>query len=124
MTWDAAPTGRRGRHQTYSDAAIQRCLFNEGLARYGAPANDWFRREPAGVGQLGLSGARLQHTVSSVARQANGPFAERGQKTLAVNTPYRGSKGPLHLRIDSTGIKVEGEGEWNARKHGGPKRRV
>jgi len=26
--------------------------------------------------------------------------------------------------VDSTGIKVEGEGEWNARKHGGPKRRV
>lgn len=24
----------------------------------------------------------------------------------------------------STGIKVEGEGEWNARKHGGSKRRV
>ena len=31
---------------------------------------------------------------------------------------------PLHLLIDSTGIKVEGEGEWNARKHGGAKRRV
>jgi hypothetical protein len=30
----------------------------------------------------------------------------------------------LHLLIDSTGIKVEGEGEWHARKHGGPKRRV
>ena len=26
--------------------------------------------------------------------------------------------------VDSTGIKVEGEGEWHARKHGGPKRRV
>ena len=26
--------------------------------------------------------------------------------------------------MDSTGIKVEGEGEWRARKHGGPKRRV
>jgi hypothetical protein len=37
---------------------------------------------------------------------------------------YRGSKGPLHLLIDSTGIKVEGEGEWHARKHGGIKRRV
>lgn len=24
----------------------------------------------------------------------------------------------------STGIKAEGEGEWNARKHGGPKRRL
>lgn len=48
----------------------------------------------------------------------------RRQKTLAVNIPYRSSKGPLHLLVDSTGIKVEGEGEWHARKHGGPKRHV
>jgi len=48
----------------------------------------------------------------------------RRQKTLKVNILYRGSGGPLHLLIDSTGIKVEGEGEWNARKHGGTKRRV
>lgn len=26
--------------------------------------------------------------------------------------------------IDSTGIKAEGEGEWNARKHGGSRRRI
>ena len=32
--------------------------------------------------------------------------------------------GPLNLLIDSTGIKAEGEGEWNGRKHGGPKRRI
>jgi hypothetical protein len=43
---------------------------------------------------------------------------------LKVNIPYRGSQGPLHLLVDSTGIKVEGEGEWNARKHGGSERRV
>ena len=48
----------------------------------------------------------------------------RRQKTLKVNIPYRGSAGLLHLLIDSTGIKVEGEGEWNACKHGGTKRRV
>mgnify|MGYP002145225872 CR=1 FL=1 len=48
----------------------------------------------------------------------------RRQKTLKVNIPYRGSEGPRHLLVDSTGIKVEGEGEWNARKHGGAKRRV
>jgi hypothetical protein len=44
----------------------------------------------------------------------------RRQKSLKVNIPYRGSAGPLHLLIDSTGIKVE----WNARKHGGTKRRA
>ena len=48
----------------------------------------------------------------------------RRQKTLAVNISHRGSQGPLHLLIDRTGIKVECEGEWNARKHGGAKRRV
>jgi hypothetical protein len=31
---------------------------------------------------------------------------------------------PLHLRVDSTCMKVEGQGERNARKHGGRKRRV
>ena len=41
-----------------------------------------------------------------------------------MRTPYRGSGGPLHLLIDSTGIKVRGEGEWHARKHGQAKRRV
>ncbi len=60
----------------------------------------------------------------------------RRQKALAVNIPYRGSTGPLHLLIDNkalsaigprtmpNGIKAEGEGEWHARKHGGPKRRL
>ena len=48
----------------------------------------------------------------------------RRQKTLKVDIPYRGSQGPWHLLIDSTGIRVDGEGEWNARKHGGSKRRV
>jgi hypothetical protein len=51
-------------------------------------------------------------------------LSTRPRKTLKVNIPYRGSDGPLHLLVDSTGIKVEGEGEWNARKHGGTKRRV
>lgn len=48
----------------------------------------------------------------------------RRQKTLAVQLPYRGSGGPLHLLVDSTGIKVCGEGEWHACKHSGAQRRV
>ncbi len=48
----------------------------------------------------------------------------RRQRPLNVSIPYRGSKGPLKPLIDSTGIKAEGEGEWNARKHGGPRWRI
>ena len=47
----------------------------------------------------------------------------RRQNTLQVAIPYRPKEG-LHLLIDSTGIKVEGEGEWQRRKHGGSKRRI
>ncbi|TCS28413.1 helix-turn-helix protein, partial [Acidomonas methanolica] len=35
-----------------------------------------------------------------------------------------GPKEPLPLLIDSTEIKVEGDGEWHTRKHGGSKRRI
>jgi len=39
MSWDGAPTGRRGRQQSYSDAAIQTCLSMKvlfGMALMGA----------------------------------------------------------------------------------------
>ena len=31
MTWEAAPTGKRGRQRNYSDAAIQTCLTKKVL---------------------------------------------------------------------------------------------
>ena len=50
MTWDAVPTGKRGRQQTYSNTAIQTCLTMKvlfGMAlRQGNPqiVNDHARR--------------------------------------------------------------------------------
>lgn len=42
---------------------------------------------------------------------------------LAVPELKRGAqKGPLHLAIDSTGLKLFGEGEWKMRQHGKGKR--
>ena len=111
MIWEAAQTGRRGRQQSYSDAAIQTCLSMKVL--FGMAL-----RQTTGFVESLLRLVGLDWTV------LNFSTLSRRQKTLAVNIPYRGSKGPLHLLIDSTGIKVEGEGEWHARKHGGPKRRV
>lgn len=111
MTWDAAPTGRRGGQQAYSDEAIQACLTIKVL--FGLPL-----RQTAGFIASLLRLAGLDWTVPDYTTLC------RRQRTLAVRLPYRGSKGPLHLLVDSTGIKVRGEGEWHARKHGGARRRV
>ena len=35
MAWHAAPSGKRGRQQTFSDAAIQACLTIKGEGRPG-----------------------------------------------------------------------------------------
>jgi hypothetical protein len=45
------------------------------------------------------------------------------QKTLMVELGGRPSSGGLHLLVDSTGIKMMGEGEWKTRKHGASYRR-
>ena len=47
----------------------------------------------------------------------------RRAKTLRITLPKK-AEGPLHLVLDSTGLKVYGEGEWKVRKHGYSKRRT
>ena len=90
MSWDGAPTGRRGRQQTYSDAAIQTCLSMKVL--FGMAL-----RQTTGFVESLLRLVGLDWTVPDFSTLS------RRQKTLAVKIPYRGSKGPLHLWIDSTG---------------------
>jgi hypothetical protein len=106
MSWDGAPTSRRGRQQSYSDAAIQTCLSMKVL--FGMAL-----RQTTGFVESLLRLVGLDWAVPDFSTLS------RRQKSLAVNIPYRGSKGPLHLLLDNTGIT--GEGEWHARKHGGPK---
>lgn len=49
----------------------------------------------------------------------------RRARSLDVPQPARlPGDGPLHLAIDSTGLKVHGEGEWKIRTHGKDRRRV
>ena len=95
----------------FPDAAIQFCLTIKVLFKLPL-------RQTTGMAASLLKMAGLDWAVPDFSTLS------RRQKTLKVNIPYRGSDGPLHLLVDSTGIKVEGEGEWNARKHGGTKRRV
>jgi hypothetical protein len=109
MAWEAKPSGHCGRQRAYSDAAIQACLTIKVL--FGLPL-----RQTTGFVESLRELMRLDCSVPDFSTLC------RRQKTLLVATPYLGSPGSLHLLIGSTGIKAEGEGEWNARKHGGPKR--
>ncbi|THH34195.1 IS5 family transposase [Aliishimia ponticola] len=111
MIWRAPPTGKRGRQPSFSDAAIEMCLTMKVL--FGLPL-----RQTTGFVQSLLKLVGLDWVVPDFSTLC------RRQRTLNVAIPYRGGAGPLNLLIDSTGIKAEGEGEWNARKHGGSKRRI
>lgn len=100
MTWTPPPTGKRGRQQEFSDAAIQTCLTLKVL--FGLP-----QRQTAGFVESLLQLVGLAWAVPDFSTLC------RRQQTLNVSLPYRGATGPLHLLIDSTGIKSEGEGEWS-----------
>ena len=41
-----------------------------------------------------------------------------------VLIPRQERTGPIHVVVDSTGLKVFGEGEWKVRQHGAGKRRT
>jgi hypothetical protein len=47
----------------------------------------------------------------------------RRSKTVRVPAPRRRCAGPLHLLIDSTGLKLGSAGEWLVEKHGSARRR-
>jgi len=65
------------------------------------------------IGLLGLTLAVPDHTT--LCRRA---------ETLEVPRPQpRGDAGPLHLLVDSTGLKLCGAGEWLVEKHGTKVRR-
>lgn len=123
--WAAQPTGKRGRqpvrrgvgdHKTvwqtvFPTNAIQTCLTVTVL--FGNAL-----RQTTGVIKRRRHLIGLDWAVPDVSTRT------RRQKRLAVHFAFCGSRGSLFLLIDRTGIKVAGEGEWDARRQGGTKRRV
>jgi IS5 family transposase len=104
-------TGRRGASLTYSDLAI--ATFETLKSIYGLAG-----RQTEGLlhSLFDLMGVDLpvpEH--STVSRR-------KGQLSIAL--PVIPKAGSVHLVVDSTGIKVYGEGEWKTRQHGVSKRRT
>ncbi len=111
MEWLAPASGRPGRPRTFSDAAIQFCLSIKVL--FGLAL-----RQSIGMVESLLKLAGLEDwpvpDYSTLCRR---------QKTVAIQIPFRRSGGALNLLVDSTGVKMRGDGEWQVRRHGASRRR-
>jgi len=110
MSWHGEALGKRGRIMTFSDAAIQFCITIKGL--FGLPL-----RQTTGFVESLIRLAGLTWPVPDYSTLC------RRQKSIIVDIPYRPSEKGLHLLVDSTGIKMLGEGEWKRKKHGAEYRR-
>ncbi len=108
--WAPAQTGRRGRPRNYSDIAIEAGLMLR-LA-FGRP---WRQTEGMLGSIIDLLGLELpvpDHTTFS-----------RRSADLGVATALKKADEPVHVVIDSTGLKVFGAADWLHEKHGGKPRR-
>ncbi len=104
-------TGRRGCPRTYSATAI---LVMATLSEvYGLPLRATRGLLRSVFELLGLSLSAPCYTTLCRRRQS-----------LAVALPRRKKSEPLHLVVDSTGVKIYGEGEWKVRRYGWSKRRT
>ena len=110
MEWSAPKLGRPGRPQTFSDAAIQFCLSIKVL--FGLAL-----RQAIGMVESLLKLAGLDWPVPDYSTLC------RRQKTVSIQIPFRRAGGDLNLLVDSTGVKMRGDGEWQVRKHGPGRRR-
>src|SRR3954466_1718711 len=119
-SWVAEPRPTRGGQPEYSDLAILTALTLRAVFRLA------YRQTEGLIGSvislLGLDLAVPDHTT--LCRRA---------ETLEVPRPKpRGDgadsgagrdTGPMHLLVDSTGLKLYGAGEWLVEKHGTKRRR-
>ena len=110
MRWHGNASGKRGRSPKYSEGAIQFCLTIKGL--FNLPL-----RQAMGMSQSLLKLAGLDWQVPDFST------VSRRQKHLAVTIGAHPTTTGLHLLVDSTGIKMLGEGEWKTKKHGAEYRR-
>jgi hypothetical protein len=111
QAWTAEPRTTRGGQPAYSPLAILTALTLKAVFRL--PFRQTEGLIGSVIGLLGLDLAVPDHTT--LCRRA---------ETLEVPRPRSRNDGePMHLLVDSTGLKLCGAGEWLIEKHGTRKRR-
>ena len=109
--WTPEKTGKRGGQLRYSDLAIETTLS------LGMIFHQRLRQTEGFIGSLmrlmGLDLSCPDHTTLSRRNQTMDV-----RRRIEILPP-----GPIGLIVDSTGLKICGQGEWHAKKHGKKQRR-
>ena len=108
--WRAEPRTGRGGQPRYSGLAIATALTLRAVFRLALRQTEGLIASILRL--LGLDLAVPDHTTLS-----------RRAETLEVRQPRCGRE-PVHLLVDSTGLKLCGPGEWLMEKHGTKRRRA
>jgi IS5 family transposase len=112
QTWHPTePEGKRGHPRTYTDTAIETMVTLQEIYHLGLRQTE---------GLMESIGALLHLEVAI----PDYSTLSRRRATLEMPLPRSRSHEALHVVVDSTGVKVFGEGEWKVRQHGYTYRRT
>jgi hypothetical protein len=109
--WRAEPRTTPGGQPHYAALAITTALTLRAVFRLGLRQTE------------GLLGSILQLLGLALAVPDHSTLSRRAA-TLVLPPRPRATAGPLHLLVDSTGLKLGGPSEWRVDKHGTSKRRA
>lgn len=104
-------SGKRGRSNTYADTAILCMATLQEVYHLRLRSTEGLLKSVMKLMDLDLA----VPDYSTLCRR---------RKALEVVLPRRRTGEPLHVVVDSTGVKVFGEGEWKVRQHGYTRRRT
>jgi hypothetical protein len=110
--WRAPPRSTRGVQPSYSDLAIETGLMLR-LA-FHLPLRQ----------TEGLMASIFELLEVALSVPDHSTFSRRAMKLTSISKGCRLPDGPVHLLIDSTGLKVFGAGEWLQERHGARARRT
>ena len=109
--WRATMTGKRGAQPVYADLAIETALALRLLFHLPLRQTEGFLGSVLRL--MGLALSCPEHTTLS-----------RRNATVTIQRQMeRAPQRPVSVIVNSTWLKVRGQGEWHAHKHGDKKRR-
>ncbi len=110
-TWTPSKNGRRGAQRRYSNLAILTALTLRAVFHLPLRQTEGFLNSILRLMVVDL--AAPDHTTLS-----------RRNRGVEVPRLAKNHGGPIHVIVDSTGLKVLGDGEWHRRKHKTKSRRT